>query len=1061
MTGTTRIWVLLAVLALLGAGVFLLFQTGPLQVGLPEPPPAAEPEAPPAIEPPRAQEEPPRPAVRRELPILSASRSEDPEWKAALGGVKGRILEHDGAPAAGLEVEAAGDWLPVLMEGLRSLLALEEGSFQPNFAATRTDGEGRFLLRGFYPRETALLRIAEQGETLLTHPLPGAPAAGEVLDIGELRLPRFATVTGRVEDQETGEPVAGARVWVSCLPGIVPATGFLDLRGGEWLLGDFGDRNAGPAVFRLPRALGQVRRHMALPGGLTDREGRFTLHRVNPGRASLMAEKEGYQTARELSFPVAPGRVRDMGTVTITRENRIQVLVKEAGGRPARGVEVLAGVTPALIPVAIMRSIGISDESGAASATGFPDGRVYLAGRKPGRAWSVAGPFAQGEELVLTLSGGCQLAFDCVAAGEDGRKPGGPVEPDRVLLTTLLDHTSLPGYATVERGGRILLEDLPEGIFLLRVSAAGFLDALEVVRAKAGAPGEPARIVLEPEHFLEVAVRDGGGRALPGVRLLPIADDLMIRSGAHLRAPHIQAFFTDPLGRVRVGPLAKGKHKLGLWHPRHGECMVDAVVPAAAPLVVTLLSGRIEGWVEPAGPPASGGRWLAYLAGESVRPLTATTVSAEGLFTFEGVAPGRWEVLILEEKPSQPLEALIFSVATRAHEPAGHQGGVEVQAGQTARVVVRLAGAGPAAGAVEGVVRLGGRPAEGFLVVAESGPRRVTGTTGADGTYRLEGVPAGKCNVRAGLFDRGFEGEVRRIASALVEVGAGARARQDFDLPGGSIEGMVKDGQGRPVAGAHVRAKAIRAEGAPGGIDALTDGEGRFAMPCAAPGLWEIRLQGETVAARAPTRVELAPGQERARVELVALAKVPALIRLEPPPTAGAQFRMLRWRPTGAAEAGESGWSPVDRDGQIRINGLPGPLELEYWEKDSSGGTWLRRGQVVVPENPSGPIQVVLGPVLSHENAFPRVAFAGEFQDQGGKGLGPGKLTLYKQDRVWFAPEDQIPACQVDAEGRFSLAAPAGRYGYRLDLEGPRRGSRSGQLEIPAGGQLGAVIQTP
>ena len=36
MTGTTRIWVLLAVLALLGAGVFLLFQTGPLQVGLPE-----------------------------------------------------------------------------------------------------------------------------------------------------------------------------------------------------------------------------------------------------------------------------------------------------------------------------------------------------------------------------------------------------------------------------------------------------------------------------------------------------------------------------------------------------------------------------------------------------------------------------------------------------------------------------------------------------------------------------------------------------------------------------------------------------------------------------------------------------------------------------------------------------------------------------------------------------------------------------------------------------------------------------------------------------------------
>jgi len=154
MTGTTRSWVRLAVLARLGAGVFLLFQTGPLQVGLPEPPPAAEPEAPPAIEPPRAQEEPPRPAVRRELPILSASRSEDPEWKAALGGVKGRILEHDGAPAAGLEVEAAGDWLPVLMEGLRSLLALEEGSFQPNFAATRTDGEGRFLLRGDVTRRS-------------------------------------------------------------------------------------------------------------------------------------------------------------------------------------------------------------------------------------------------------------------------------------------------------------------------------------------------------------------------------------------------------------------------------------------------------------------------------------------------------------------------------------------------------------------------------------------------------------------------------------------------------------------------------------------------------------------------------------------------------------------------------------------------------------------------------------------------------------------------------------------------------------------------------------------
>ena len=295
--------------------------------------------------------------------------------------------------------------------------------------------------------------------------------------------------------------------------------------------------------------------------------------------------------------------------------------------------------------------------TGKITGSGLGEGQVYLAARREGEAWITAGPFTHGERMEVVLKGGYDLDFLCVT-GEEGRER--PVEPEEVVLTSVLASRHLSRYVEREPGGRIRLSGLPAGAYMMRVTATGFMESM--VRSMAPAPEKqdgPTQVRFEAGHHLEVLVRTGQGLPVKGARLIPLPLETMWR-GQSFQAPKFPTVFTDDAGRARLGPLPTGRIPIGVWHPRLGSLFADARIPAQQPLVINFSCGRIEGWIEPPGPAPGGRPWQVVLEGESPVPLRFGKVSPEGTFLFEQVPPGRWELVVMRPLPAQSVESLFF-----------------------------------------------------------------------------------------------------------------------------------------------------------------------------------------------------------------------------------------------------------------------------------------------------------------------------------------------------------------------------------------------------------------
>lgn len=153
---------------------------------------------------------------------------------------------------------------------------------------------------------------------------------------------------------------------------------------------------------------------------------------------------------------------------------------------------------------------------------------------------------------------------------------------------------------------------------------------------------------------------------------------------------------------------------------------------------------------------------------------------------------------------------------------------------------------------VSGVVTEEGSPVEGVTVTdVESGE---TATTDSNGSYTLENIPAGKPS-KLTLSRRG-----KQLATALVAMSRGRAAVADFELKSkstaastpalrivpstvalaarggttGALKGVVRDGQGRPVARALVSLKGLAV--------ARTDSQGRYVFLNVPEGIHELSV---------------------------------------------------------------------------------------------------------------------------------------------------------------------------------------------------------------------------
>jgi hypothetical protein len=320
------------------------------------------------------------------------------------------------------------------------------------------------------------------------------------------------------------------------------------------------------------------------------------------------------------------------------------------------------------------------------------------------------------------------------------------------------------------------------GAYLVAVRAPGLAPGrAEVVRV-AGEEVTDEEIALEPAAALHghVSARPGAAPERARVRVIPVVTRWPGFAPPSAPPEEIAVATADSEGAFHVDGLAPGTYAVEIDASGYHPVLVPrAAVPCDALAIALEPLGRLEGTVLHAdGRPAPG----AVVRAASAEHGATATAGAGGAFAL-----------------SAPTGS--YRVDAALGDAAGGAGPVALAAGAAARDLEIRLGSGAV---LEGEVVLApGRAAAGAEVaVFPHDTHEVAARSVADGAgrFRIGGLAAGAWDVRATA-----PGTSPALASA-VTLAAGARFPLRLTLAGtGSAEGTVRDADGRPMAGVHVR----------------------------------------------------------------------------------------------------------------------------------------------------------------------------------------------------------------------------------------------------------------
>ncbi len=379
-------------------------------------------------------------AGRYLIAASQASLAAPPTATAVSEGPPGERLTLALAPGAGCEgrvVDDVGAALPGMRVRIeRAALALGDDPL-PAFADT--DRTGRFAVAGL-PPGSYRLTAAVTGYLQRATPIV-ALAAGGAPATATLELVRGGRLAGRVVDPR-GAPAAGADV--RCV-----ASGLEDLSVQTGPLPPAAEAAALPPG--SGRALGTTRSARA------DREGRFSIGDLIPGRYHLDVAQRGAEPLRSDEMVVAPGERHDVGTLALRAGIELGGRVSDEGGIPIEGARVAIDPT------------GMPD--GASGQTALTDGagRFSLALRAGSYRVSARAPRRGVAQVVVSVGPGTsppvELRLVRAEARLEGmaRDTGGrPLAKARLVVRAAGADTAAGGAVT-DAGGHFSIADLPAG----------------------------------------------------------------------------------------------------------------------------------------------------------------------------------------------------------------------------------------------------------------------------------------------------------------------------------------------------------------------------------------------------------------------------------------------------------------------------------------------------------------------------------------------------------------------------------------------------------------------
>ena len=324
-------------------------------------------------------------------------------------------------------------------------------------------------------------------------------------------------------------------------------------------------------------------------------------------------------------------------------------------------------------------------------------------------------------------------------------------------------------------------------------------------------PGKDLDVTLEPGQVLEGTVRDGTtGRPVAEAKVRAAVEGFAGTEEGGLRGA------TDTEGRFRLAGAGRGSHLVTATARGFGRAGRAGVRPGKPVELILTPGPTVFGTVRlPDGRPAPAVAVRPDSAIGFRRPDAVATTDREGRFEVDDLSPGVYRLWALHPK---------WPPASSEELTVGSDGEVEAD--------VVLGRGGRAAGRL---VDPEGRPLAGRVSLLEVGgvqvpaavAEAVRAEAGGDGRFLLTRVPAAPVVLAARA-----PGRVPARVDVDGEAGGEPVDAGDVVLqPAATIRGRVRDGAGRPVAGAQAEAHArAQVTGVWRDLEATADAEGLFVL---------------------------------------------------------------------------------------------------------------------------------------------------------------------------------------------------------------------------------------